>query len=231
MKRTMEQSQDSFKLDGMYIAEVVDNLDPKKRDRVKVRVHGIMDSTDAAACPWAEQCGAIFSGEPEQVGISTAPKVGSLVYVMFLYGDASIPVYYGYVRGADDGSDYHTLKSVPPTTILGPEPASLDDATVYPFNNVMHTDAGVIMMDETPGNERISIKHKSGTYIEIRPDGTIVCKSSADSFEVVTGDKTIFIDGKLESDVNGDTIARIGGKNQSTIGGAYIVTASTISLN
>lgn len=231
MKRTMEQSQDSFKLDGMYIAEVVDNADPKKRDRVRVRVHGIMDSTAAESCPWAEQCGAIFAGGLNQVGFSTAPKVGSLVYVMFLYGDVSIPVYYGYVRGGSDGSGYHTLDGIPAGDILGPEPTALDSAVQYPYNNVIHTNAGVIIMDDTPGNERIAIKHKSGSYIEIKPDGTIVCKSVVDSFDVLVGDKSVYVGGKLDEEIKGDLESRIGGKNQLSVDGAYILSASTISLN
>jgi len=232
MKRTMEQSEDTFKLSGMYVAEVVAVDDPKKRDRVRVRVHGIMDSTvEASACPWAEQCGAIFSGEPDQVGFSTVPKVGSLVYVMFLYGDPSLPIYHGYVRGGKDGSGYHTLSDIPSSSILGPEPASLDGNAQYPLNNVVHTDAGVMMFDETPGNERIAIKHKSGAYIEIRPDGAVVYKSASDSYHIVSGKETRYIDGDETTHITGAKDETIDGNEQVTISGGYNLSASNISLN
>lgn len=232
MKRTMEQSEDTFKLSGMYVAEVVAVNDPKERDRVRVRVHGIMDSNvDADSCPWAEQCGAIFSGEPNQVGFSTVPKVGSLVYVMFLYGDPSLPIYHGYVRGGEDGSGYHTLRNLPSSSTVGPEPASLDGNAQYPLNNVIHTDAGVMLFDETPGNERIAIKHKSGAYIEIRPDGGVVYKANADSYHIISGKETEYVDGDKSIEVTGTKDETIGADNQITISGGYNLSASTISLN
>jgi len=204
MKRTMDQTADTFKLEGTYIAEVTATDDPKERDRVRVRVHGLMDSnSDSATCPWAEQCGMLFSGDQASAGISSAPKVGSLVYVMFLFGDVSLPVYYGYVRGGDDGSSYHTLSNLPSSSIVGPEPASLDGSSQYPLNNVIQTKAGVIYLDETPGNERIGIKHKSGSYIEIKPDGKVVYKSVSDSYEIVVGSKTTYVDGDSHYQMTG----------------------------
>jgi len=58
------------------------------------------------------------------------------------------------------------------------EPNSLDDSTEYPNSNVIETHSGhVITLDDTEGNERVRVYHTSGSYIEIRPDGTFVQKS------------------------------------------------------
>lgn len=58
------------------------------------------------------------------------------------------------------------------------EPNSLDDGTDYPNSTVLETHSGhVITLDDTDGNERIRVYHTSGSYIEIRPDGTFVQKS------------------------------------------------------
>lgn len=58
------------------------------------------------------------------------------------------------------------------------EPASLSDKTVYPNSQVLETQSGhVIELDDTPGNERVRLYHRTGSYMEIRPDGTIVQKS------------------------------------------------------
>ena len=57
------------------------------------------------------------------------------------------------------------------------EPVSLSDKTTYPNSSVLETSSGhVFEFDDTPGNERIRLYHTSGSYIEIRPDGTFVQK-------------------------------------------------------
>lgn len=69
------------------------------------------------------------------------------------------------------------------------EPDSLNDKSVYPDVNVTETKSGhVIEIDDTTeesgegavNNERIRIYHKSGSYFELRPDGSIINKSAAD---------------------------------------------------
>ena len=76
------------------------------------------------------------------------------------------------------------------------EPASKYKAR-YPFNNTMTTRSGHILeFDDTPGSERIQIFHKSGSYIEILPDGTIVTKSVKDHIQLAFGNISIFNQGK-----------------------------------
>jgi len=61
------------------------------------------------------------------------------------------------------------------------EPISLSDKSKYPNNSVIETKSGhVIEIDDTPGNERIRMYHKSGTYIDFRPDGSKVEKSRSE---------------------------------------------------
>jgi hypothetical protein len=58
------------------------------------------------------------------------------------------------------------------------EPNSLNDSSEYPDVNVIETHSGhTIELDDTDGNERVRVYHTSGSYIEIRPDGTFVQKS------------------------------------------------------
>lgn len=50
-------------------------------------------------------------------------------------------------------------------------------ASEYPYNHVTETNSGhMIEMDDTPGAERVHIYHRSGTMIEIHPDGSLVHK-------------------------------------------------------
>lgn len=59
------------------------------------------------------------------------------------------------------------------------EPNSLDDKTIYPDSTVLETHSGhVITLDDSDGNERVRVYHRKGSYIEIRPDGSIVQKQA-----------------------------------------------------
>lgn len=66
----------------------------------------------------------------------------------------------------------------------------------YPYNNTMTTRSGHLLeFDDTPGAERVQIYHKSGSYIEILPDGTIVTKSVKDHVQIAFGNISIFNQG------------------------------------
>lgn len=92
----------------------------------------------------------------------------------------------------------------------------------YPYNKVIQTEGGhVIEIDDTPGVERIHVYHKSGTFIEIDTNGSVVKRTKGSSYEIidkngyisVTGDANlsvkgsikIFVGGNAEIEVEGDT--------------------------
>jgi hypothetical protein len=82
------------------------------------------------------------------------------------------------------------------------EPASKYKAR-YPYNNTMTTRSGHILeFDDTPGSERVQVYHKSGSYLEILPDGTIVTKSVKDYVQLAAGNMTIFNVGSEGFDQN-----------------------------
>lgn len=69
-------------------------------------------------------------------------------------------------------------------------------STVYPFNKVYESESGhVIEIDDTPGSERISQFHRSGTFEEIHPNGDKVTKVVRDNYTSVLRDDYIHIDG------------------------------------
>lgn len=58
------------------------------------------------------------------------------------------------------------------------EPNSTSDNSEYPNVQVLETESGhVFEFDDTPENERVRLYHRTGSYIEIKPDGTFVQKS------------------------------------------------------
>lgn len=67
---------------GLYQATVVDNKDPKKKKRVRLKVPQV---TGNSVTTWARP----IPGEPVQ-----APKVGSVIWAGFEGGDTSYPIYF-----------------------------------------------------------------------------------------------------------------------------------------
>jgi len=55
------------------------------------------------------------------------------------------------------------------------------------------TSGHVLEVDDTPKAERIHVYHKSGAYVEIFPDGSIVTKSMKDSVSVTMNDHSISV--------------------------------------
>lgn len=76
------------------------------------------------------------------------------------------------------------------------EPESLNQKAQYPRNNVIETSSyHVIQVDDTPGNERIHIFHRTGSYIEIRPDGDVIIHGVKDKYELQHNDQNTRIQG------------------------------------
>ncbi len=61
------------------------------------------------------------------------------------------------------------------TVDLGLKPAS---SSSYPKNQVKKTITGhIVEIDDTPGNERMLYRHRTGSGIEMRADGTVIVSS------------------------------------------------------
>lgn len=84
-------------------------------------------------------------------------------------------------------------------------------AAKYPFNHVRETESGHLFeFDDTPGAERINLQHRTGSYVEMLPDGTIVERSNKDvyrivrgaSYEAVAGTKVVSVDKGMRLLVN-----------------------------
>jgi putative chitinase len=118
------------------------------------------------------------------------------------------------------------------------EPAPAYNAR-YPYNKVHTTESGhTIEYDDTPGSERISEYHTSGTYTEIDKYGNTVNKIVGDHFLIterngyvhvagtarisVSGDAKIYVGGSMDVEVDGNLNYNIGGSVNWKIGGSSI---------
>ena len=69
-------------------------------------------------------------------------------------------------------------------------------STAYNSSDTNETVSGhVFEMNDTPGAERILIKHNTAHGIDIRPDGSIVIVAGARRVEVVHGEQTVVVEG------------------------------------
>ena len=74
----------------------------------------------------------------------------------------------------------------------------------YPYNKVTQTESGHIFeIDDTPGSERLHIYHKSGTYIEIDANGSVIKRTKGSSYEIIDRNGKISIAGRADISING----------------------------
>ena len=109
---------------------------------------------------------------------------------------------------------------------LGIEPQRPSE---YPFNQVQETISGhVIEQDDTPGGERVLIKHRTGAGVEMRADGSVIISAVNNKVEVTGGDQTVIIEGNgnlvyqgnLNMKVTGDYNIDVGGNMNLNVAGS-----------
>ncbi len=82
----------------------------------------------------------------------------------------------------------------------------------YGLVQVIETPAGhQIQMDNTPGNERIFIRHSSGTYVEMSADGKVTTYAVGDQKNYNKAGVTNTVDENLDSKVSGHSRQVMGG--------------------
>ena len=100
--------------------------------------------------------------------------------------------------------------------------------STYPLNQVRETVSGhVTEIDDTPGNERMLFKHKTGSGIELRADGTVIISATNNTIRITGGDEKVIIEGdghisyngNLTLDVTGDFDLKVGGDMNVRVAG------------
>lgn len=184
----------------LYLSEydgiVVYTDDPEKAGRVRCKVPEVLGDV---LSDWAS---------PSYQGMEWVPDIGSLVTVSFKAGDPSQPRWKGKkitsskgVRGDSKyagsnlftGYDTQNDPSVSNrSNVFGFSEPSSSYAAKYPNNRVIRTKNGIVVeIDDTPGAQRVHIYHPSGSYYELRPDGSLAEKIKGDHTVVIEGAETI----------------------------------------
>jgi len=155
----IKRSDDQY-IDGLFTwftGKIEDINDPENLNRVKVRCFGFYDDSIAIDnLPWATVMMPVTSASIQGNGGNHHLEVGSWVVGFFRDGpSAQDPMVMGSIATQTNGTqDIPTESSVD--------------------NKVYKSKAGhLIEIDNEDGGERINIKHKSGSYILMKTDGTI----------------------------------------------------------
>lgn len=99
------------------------------------------------------------------------------------------------------------------------EPETQFDPT-YPENKVIETKSGhIIEIDDTIGKERIHFYHKSGTFIEMHPNGDQVAKIKGKGYEIFVDDNNIYVKGNKNVKVDGNENVTIAGNKKVIVEG------------
>lgn len=121
--------------------------------------------------------------------------------------------------------------TVPTATSSWTEPTT-KYAAKFPYNTVTETESGHLFeVDNTPGAERISNAHRSGTFEEVHPDGTKVTKIFKKNYKVtmsddnvyIMGDCNVTVQGNAQLYVKGDVEVKVDGNYNEVVGGTYSV--------
>ena len=102
----------------------------------------------------------------------------------------------------------------------------IDDfpASEYTKNQVREFVSGhVTEYDDTPGRNRILIKHSSGTGIDMLPDGSIIINSTRNTIRISAGDEKVIIEGDGDIQYNGNLNLSVKGDYTLKVGGDYNV--------
>lgn len=228
-----------------FTGKVEDIFDPLEANRVRVRCIGYhsdnKDVLPTTSLPWslvmlpATDSGAAGNGRTPH-GLTN----NSVVVGFFLDGEtAQQPLVIGTVPGKteqeegseNDGIDVSKVargdnKSFSNTLVSSDgisEPQSAYKPK-YPYNKVEETTSGhLVEYDDTPGNERIHVRHKSGSFTEHHPDGTVVYKSIKDNYEFTLGNEYQYVQGNVNIVVNGNVSQIIKGSLKQKITGNWQV--------
>jgi Gp5-like OB domain-containing protein len=227
-----------------WIGVVEDISDPNQIGRVRVRIFGLhpqdvslVPTEDLPWMPILLPANAAFNSASGN--FPNGLSVGTHVIGFFLDGENG---QHGMVIGTFLGSDDATAITQFSKTAGQARQSGVDSNSLftepsvynpqYPYNAVENTRSGHLFeTDDTAGSERILTQHKSGTFQELQPDGSMVTKITGKGYEIVASDNNIHIKGVENHVVGGNENHTVGGKLTITVQGDVHITSSGGNIN
>ncbi len=197
----------------LFVATVVDNNDPLRRQRIRIRVPHIVEG-ETADLPWAIPVGRSTGGSNLELDV---PLLNSYVIVAFQDGDVNNPIWYGGVH-----ADYTGASSITDTN--------------YPNRVGRQTQAGTFWYVDKTTNQ-VHLTH-AGTTITVNSNGSIDVVAVHNVNITTTGNVSTHSNGTTVVDADGaitvssDSTVTVTGTTINVTGSTAVnVTAPVINLN
>lgn len=117
------------------------------------------------------------------------------------------------------------------SSVIEPKAVS-GDASEYPWNFVTESRSGHFSeVDDTPGNERLNMTHRLGSYWEINSSGTYTVKSVMDAYWIAKNDSYGYIGGNRTIQIGGQSYTQASGDMIYSTGGTYFIKSSKVQMN
>jgi len=128
-----------------------------------------------------------------------------------------------------ESSNNLDIKNGIPGKGLGYQPISDYDYTKVQVDESLC--GHIIEVNDTPGGERILLKHTCGAGVDIQPDGTIIINSTGNRIDIcsgehtmtIEGDGTVLYTGNLNMTVTGDYNLNVKGDYNINVGGKKVL--------
>ena len=184
-----------------YIGVVINNNDPLKLQRIKLRIHDLHRNVSDNALPWCLPFTALLSSNVQIGQMGPIPTLGSRVYMTYIDDSLYFPVYFGGVVAEDRKLDDFTGEDSSLTEDYPNVYGWIDrSGNRFVVNTVKH---------------HLEFTHISGTRINIDGKGytqiDIADREVDGSIDHNTKGLTINIKGHLNVNVEEDMNIKVGG--------------------
>ena len=196
--------------------------DQKTPQQSPQRPHGLTHSLHDAPCE-PDNVVIKYSGEGSWINTLTPSKSDLPFYPLKArLGQSDLSPYARGERvGGAGGKNIYTG----PVTSVGGYTSPAEPK--YPYNKVLHSESGhVLEVDDTPDKERLSWWHRSGSFMEVGPDGTMATRVVNDNYSIICGHDEVYIGGNVIVHVEGNANINVLGNMSADVGGRANVKAS-----
>ena len=207
-------------------------LDPLKLGRVKIRVLGFHDNRTNGAykiatkdLPWSQVMMPANTPAINGIGSSVNLLVGTLVAGEFLDSTQQEFIVIGTLPTKTAGVADNNVRVQGEADPYAAEPVATYQppstyAPVYPHNNVTEYESGHVKeYDDTPGHERITERHKSGTHYELSANGSKTEVITRDNYRLVVGHDTLEVYGNVKVIISGHADVAVAGNLTASVAG------------
>ncbi len=181
---------------GKFRGFVVDNKDPEKRGRLKLKVPSALGDQET---DWALPC--LPFGGASSYGLFLVPELDAQIWVEFEEGDLHRPIWTGTFWQADSGIPEDAAKGEPTTRLLQTPSGHIlqfDDEADQERFRLHHPADAEVVIDK---NGSISLTDASGARLELDADGEQFVVEDAHGNTITTNRQ-----GTTIEDTNGNTV-------------------------